>query len=204
MASDQFDNKDNNGKGREITQDRRNVSSNMGKKQEPASLSFDFDNKPFEEPDGLSFVFDNKPPAKEEVPESAPIEAAPAEEPAPAPEPPKKQYGLPADYSRSQQPMPVKAAAPKAKSEFSKKVDSVKTAIKKKIAEQQDARRAAKAAEAERQRLLAREEEVRKAEEARLAAEAAKRAEEERLKAEHQAKLEAAVFAEMEAAKEKR
>ena len=208
MTSDQFDNKDNNGKGREITQDRRNVSSNMGKKQEPASLSFDFDNKPFEEPDGLSFDFENKPPAKEEVPESAPIEAAPAEEavPAeePAPAPPKKQYGLPADYSRSQQPMPVKAAAPKAKSEFSKKVDSVKTLIKKKIAEQQDARRAAKAAEAERQRLLAREEEVRKAEEARLAAEAAKRAEEERLKAEHQAKLEAAVFAEMEAAKAKK
>ena len=55
-----------------------------------------------------------------------------------------------------------------------------------------------------RQRLLAREEEVRKAEEARLAAEAAKRAEEERLKAEHQAKLEAAVFAEMEAAKAKK
>ena len=32
----------------------------MGRKQEPASLSFDFDNKP-EEPDGLRFDFENKP-----------------------------------------------------------------------------------------------------------------------------------------------
>ena len=60
MTPDQFDNNENNGKVREITQDRRNVSSNMGGKQEPASLSFDFDNKP-EEPDGFTFDFENKP-----------------------------------------------------------------------------------------------------------------------------------------------
>ena len=59
MTPDQFDN-NNNGKVREITQDRHNSSANMGRKQEPASLSFDFDNKPVE-PDGLSFTFDNKP-----------------------------------------------------------------------------------------------------------------------------------------------
>ena len=60
MTSDQFDNKENNGKVREITQDRRNASSNLSKKHGPASLSFDFENKP-EEPDGLNFNFENKP-----------------------------------------------------------------------------------------------------------------------------------------------
>ena len=208
MTPDQFDNNNNNDKVREITQDRRNVSSNMGKRQEPASLSFDFDNRP-EETEGLDFNFDNKPQdtvkpvsqVKEEIPEVTPA-AAPPE--TPAPEAPKKQYGLPDDYSRPMVPKPVKAPAPQNKSEFSKKLGSAKIALKKKIAEQQDARRAAKAAEAERQRLLAREAEVRKAEEARLAAEAAKRAEEARLKAEYEAKLEAAVFAEMEAAKNKK
>ena len=79
MTTDQFDNNNNNDKVREVTQDRRNVSSNMGKRQEPASLSFDFDNRPGEA-DGLDFSFDNKPadtvrPVREEVPETAPPEA---------------------------------------------------------------------------------------------------------------------------------
>ena len=212
MTSDQFDNNENNGKVREITQDRRNVSSNMGRKQEPASLSFDFENKP-EEPDGFNFDFENKPvDVPDDIPEESKPEKAPAEklpeavpEKAPAPEKPKKQYGLPEGYSKPAEPKPVKAAAPpQAPSEFSKKLNSAKIAVKKKIAKQQDARRAAKAAEAERQRLLAREAEVRKAEEARLAEEAARRAEEARQKAEYQAKLEAAIFEEMEAAKGKK
>jgi len=219
MTPDQFDNK-NNGKVREITQDRRNTSANMGRKQEPASLSFEFDNKPGE-PEGLSFTFENKPeaPADKKAPDKVPEkndaadkvkEKVPAETPdkvpeaKPAPAAPKKQYGLPADYSRPQEPKPVKAAAQKDQSDFSKKLGSAKTALKKKIAEQQDARRAAKAADAERKRLLAREEEVRKAEEARLAEEARKRAEEARKQAEYQAKLEAAIFAEMEDAKGKK
>ena len=163
MTTDQFDNNNNNDKVREVTQDRRNVSSNMGKRQEPASLSFDFDNRPGEA-DGLDFSFDNKPadtvrPVREEVPETAPPEAPVTE--TPVNEAPKKQYGLPDDYSRQTEPKPVRAAAPKNQSDFSKKLGSAKIALKKKIAEQQDARRAAKAAEAERQRLLAREAEVR-------------------------------------------
>lgn len=208
MTSDQFDNKENNGKVREITQDRRNVSSNMGGKPEPASLSFDFENKP-EEPDGFTFDFENKPDdiPRDSKPEKAPAEKIPEEVPevTPVSEEPKKQYGLPENYSKPAEPKPVKAAAPQqAPSEFSKKLNSARIAVKKKIAEQQDARRAAKAAEAERQRLLEREAEVRKAEEARLAEEAARRAEEARQKAEYQAKLEAAIFEEMEAAKGKK
>ena len=222
MTSDQFDNKNNKGKVREITQDSRNVSANMGRRQGPASLSFDFENKP-EEPDGLSFEFENKPdiPAHKEstaeVPVSEEITEAVTETPdevteeTPVPESPKKQYGLPENYSRSQEPKPVKAAAPQEKSAFSKKLNSAKIALKKKIADQQDGRRAARAAEAERQRQLAREAEIRKAAEARLAEEAARRAEEaariaeeKRKQAEYQEKLEAAIFAEMEAAKEKK
>ena len=202
MTPDQFD-KDNNGKVREITQDCRNNTVTIGRKREPASLSFEFDNKP-EEPEGFTFDFDKKPDAavKSEAPGAVKAELPAAE--TPAAEAPKKQYGLPADYSRSQEAKPVKAAAAQEPSEFSKKLGSAKTALKKKIAEQQDARRAAKAAEAERQRLLAREEEVRKAEEARLAEEAAKRAEEVRKQAEYEAKLEAAIYEEMEAAKGKK
>ena len=45
MTPDQFDNNNNNDKVREITKDRRNASSNMARKPEPASLTFDFDNK---------------------------------------------------------------------------------------------------------------------------------------------------------------
>ena len=202
MTPDQFDNNNNNDKVREITQDRRNASSNMGRKQEPASLSFEFEKKPAE-PEGFTFDFDKKPetPVKPDVPEHVPQtapEAAPAE--TPAPEAGKKQYGLPEDYSKPQTPAPAKVTAKKEPSEFSKKLGSAKTALKKKIAVQQDARRAAKAAEAERQRLLAREEEARKAEAARLAEEAARRAEEAKKQAEYEAKLEAAIIAEMEAA----
>ena len=217
MTPDQFDNNENNGKVREITQDRRNVSSNMGGKQEPASLSFDFDNKP-EEPDGFTFDFENKPgdlpennkpeaAPSDEIPETVPEEKLSEEVVAetPVPEKPEKQYGLPEDYSKPEKPAPVKPAAPQqAPSEFSKKLNSAKIAVKKKIAEQQDARRASKAAAAERQRQLAREAEIRKAAEARLAEEAARRAEEARLQAEYQAKLEAAIFEEMEAAKGKK
>ena len=95
MSQDQFDKKNNDGKGREITQDRRNASANMGKRQEPASLSFDFDRKPAE-PDGLSFDFDRRPDAAaDKVSKEAPAAKAPA------PETPKKQYGLPDDYSRT-------------------------------------------------------------------------------------------------------
>ncbi len=213
MTPDQFDNKENNGKVREITQDSRNTLAYTGKGQGTASLSFDFEKKP-EEPDGLTFDFENKPdiPEPEEIKASVPEEpaavveepAAVTEEPAAA-EPPKKAYGLPAGYSKPMEQKPVKAApSQKSQSEFSKKVNSAKIALKKKIAAQQDARRAAKAAEAERQRLLAREAEVRKAEEARLAAEAAKRAEEARQQAEYEAKLEAAIFEEMEKAKGKK
>ena len=214
MTPDQFDNNNNNGKVRAITQDSRNASVNKGKRQGSASLYFDFDNKP-EEPDGLDFNFDNKPsaPVQEKTAETEPPEAslaetsvpeAPAAE-TPAPAAPKKQYGLPDDYSKPMELKPApKAAAVQNQSEISKKIGSAKIALKKKIAAQQDARRAAKAAEAERQRLLAREAEVRKAEEARLAAEAAKRADEARQKAEYEAKLEAAIFAEMEAAKNKK
>ena len=216
MTTDQFDN-NNNDKVREITQDSRNASANMGRRQGPASLSFDFDNMP-DDTEGLSFDFDNKPddPAQETAPQTSPEEpVAPEttepEMPAdaePAPEEPKKEYGLPEDYSRTRDMDPVKANPQKAalqnQSEFSKKLESAKTALKKKIAQQQDARRAAKAAEAERQRLLAREEEIRKAEEARIAEEVARRAEEARKKAEYEAKLEAAIVAEMEAAKGKK
>ncbi len=230
MTTDQFDN-NNNGNVREITQDRRNASANMGKKQGPASLSFEFDRKP-EEPDGFTFDFENKPgdpapeKAPEPVPDKKPVKEAPDQDPSvketPAQEAPKKQYGLPEDYSRPMTPKPVKAAAPKSQSAVSKKLGSAKTALKKKIAAQQDARRASKAAAAERQRQLAREEEIRKAEaakqeeirkaeEARLAEESAKkaeeaarRAEEARQKAEYEAKLEAAIFEEMEAAKGKK
>ncbi|MBQ6440210.1 MAG: transglycosylase domain-containing protein [Mogibacterium sp.] len=211
MTSDQFDNNNNNDKVREITQDRRNASANMGRRQEPASLSFEFDNKPGE-PDGLSFDFENKPaePAPDKAPESAPaapVTETPAAE-APAAEEPKKEYGLPENYSLTGDVKPVKASPQKTssqgQSEFSKKIVSARIALKKKIAAQQDARRASKAAEAERQRMLAREEEIRKAEEARKAEEVAKRAEEAKQKAEYEAKLEAAIFAEMEAAKNKK
>ena len=216
MTTDQFDNSNNNGTIREVTQDRLNASSNMGRKQSPASLSFEFENKP-DTDEGLNFEFDNKPSASAETPpaetpaEETPSAEAPAEEtPAadkPAPEEPKKQYGLPADYSAgSVKPADKEAqkAAAKTQSELSKKFGSARTAVKKKIAQQQDARRAAKAAEAERQRLLAREAEIRKAEEAKKAEEAAKRAEEAKRKAEYEAKLEAAIFAEMEGAKGKK
>lgn len=206
MTPDQFDNKENNGKVREITQDSRNTLAYTGSLQVPASLSFDFEKKP-EEPDGLTFNFENKPDVPEAEPEGAPVtEEVPAavpEEPV-APAPTDKHYGLPADYSKPMEQKPVKAAAPKNQSDFSKKLGAAKIAVKKKIAAQQDARRAAKAAEAERQRLLAREAEVRKAEEERLAEEAAKRAEEARKKAEYEAKLEAAIFEEMEKAKGKK
>ncbi len=229
MTPDQFDNNTNDNI-REVTQDRRNVSANNGKKQGPASLSFDFERK-MEEPEGLDFDFENKPAVPEhneaagDIPDEAPAETpaeVPSETAAAEPEPPKKQYGLPEDYSRPKETKPVQPAAPKEPSELSKKLISAKTALKKKIAEQQDARRAAKAAEAERQRILAREAEarkaeearqaeIRKAEEARQAEEAARRAEEaERLaeearkKAEYEEKLEAAIAAEMEAAKGKK
>ena len=208
MTSDQFDNKEYNGKVREITQDRRNASSNLSKKHGPASLSFDFENKP-EEPDGLNFNFENKPDDTLKGIKSVKAPAEKLQESVTkgtfAPEKPKKQYGLPDDYSKPAEPKPVKPAAPQqAQSEFSNKFGAARIAVKKKIAEQQDARRAAKAAEAERQRLLAREAEVRKAEEAKLAEEAARRAEEARQQAEYQAKLEAAIFEEMEAAKGKK
>ena len=226
MTTDQFDNNNDNRNVREITQDSRNASANMGLKQEPASLSFDFDKKP-EEPDGLTFDFDNKPgdQAHSDITDAVPAadvtqdtssETEKAQdlvpEQPPAPEIPEKQYGLPEDYGKPKyDPVPVKAAAPQGQSEISKKLGSARTALKKKIARQQDARRAAKAAEAERQRMLAREEEVRKAEEARLAAEAARlaeeaarRAEEAKKRAEYEAKLEAAIIAEMEAAKGKK
>ena len=197
MTSDQFDNK-NKENIREVTHDLRNTYADLGKTQGgPASLRFDFDNKP-DEVDGFDFDFDNKPDDPE-VKEAEEVKA-----PVPEPEAPKKQYGLPADYSRTKELKPVKTPAPQSQSDFSKKLNSAKTAIKKKIAQQQDARRAAKAAEAERQRMLAREEEIRKAEEARLAEEAARIAEEAKRKAEYEAKLEAAVIAEMEAAKGKK
>ena len=97
--------------------------------------------------------------------------AEPVVEEVPAEEAPKKQYGLPEDYSRQSAPAPAKEAKAavhrQEQSEFSKKLGHAKLVLKKKIAEQQDARRAAKAAEAERQRILAREEEARKAERAR-------------------------------------
>ena len=226
MTADQFDNNNNNGKVREVTQDSRNTSSNMGRKQSPASLSFEFENVP-DADEGLSFEFDKKPsgPVQPEPAETVPAEISDGEIPAaeagvvyaaegPAPEEPKKQYGLPENYSTASS-VPVtteaKNAAVKSQSEFSKKLGSARTAVKKKIAQQQDARRAAKAAEAERQRLLAREAEIRKAEEAkkaeeaaRIAEEAERRAEEARQKAEYEAKLEAAIFAEMEAAKGKK
>ena len=105
--------------------------------------------------------------------------------------PAKKSYGLPADYSNSQYMDPVKSGTAKTvknSSDLSKKLITARTAMKKKIANMQESRRAAKAAEAERQRILAREAEARKAEAARRAEEAAK-------KAEHDAKLEAAVVA---------
>ena len=222
MTPDQSDNNKSKDKVREITQDSHNVSANMGRKQTEASLSFDFDNIP-DVSDGLNFDFDNKPdePVQDMAPEAVPAEEPSSEAPdaeppvteAPAPEEavpeePKKEYGLPADYSRTREMKPAKAeeqkAAAQAPSEFSRKLESAKTALKKKIAQQQDARRAARAAEAERQRLLAREEEIRKAEAARIAEEAAKRAEEARQKAEYEAKLEAAIVAEMEAAKGKK
>ena len=223
MTTDQFDNNNNNGKVREVTQDSRNASSNMGRKQSPASLLFEFENVP-DADEGLSFEFDKKPSepvqpeSAETVPEEIPAGENPAEEvPAAegtAPEEPKKQYGLPEDYSvATSGPVNVEAqkTAVKSQSEFSKKLGSARTAVKKKIAQQQDARRAAKAAEAERQRLLAREAEIRKAEEAekaeeaaRIAEEAARRAEEAKQKAEYETKLEAAIFAEMEAAKGKK
>ena len=226
MSEDKFDN-NNNDNIREITKDSRNASANMGRRQQPANLSFEFDNKP-DEP-GLSFDFDNKPadPAKtttlksaepepartiavdavaEKITEPAP-ETEPAHETEPAPAEPVKHYGLPVGYSNSQYMDPVidsKRTPAKEASEFSKKLVSVRTAMKKKAANMQEARRAAKAAEAERQRLLAREEEVRKAEAARIAAEAAKRAEEAAKKAEHDAKLEAAVTAKMAEAANKK
>ena len=215
MTTDQFDNNNHNDKVREVTQDRRNASSNMGRRQTPASLSFDFDNMP-DDTEGLSFDFEHRPenPVTERVPEEPPAETAAPEAPEPelpaaeepAPEVPKKEYGLPENYSRAGEPVKAKEqkAAVQAQSEFSKKFESAKTALKKKIAQQQDARRAAKAAEAERQRLLARDEEIRKAEAARIAEEAARRAEEARQKAEYEAKLEAAIVAEMEAAKGKK
>ena len=220
MSEDKFDN-NNNDNIRQITKDSRNTSANMGRRQQPASLSFDFDNRP-EEP-GLSFDFDNKPadpaknttvaPVEKETPKTMAVDAvseeitksAPEAEPAPAE--PVKHYGLPADYSNSQYMDPVRVSnktVAKKPSGFSKKLVSARTAMKKKAANMQEARRAARAAEAERQRLLAREEEARKAEAARIAAEAAKRAEEAAKKAEHDAKLEAAVTAKMaEAAKKK-
>ena len=102
MTSDQFDNKENNGKVREITQDRRNDSSKTGRKQEPASLSFNFENRP-EEPDGLDFDFENKP---DDTQKSIKPVKAPAEKVQEsvskgtlAPEKSKKQYGLPENYS---------------------------------------------------------------------------------------------------------
>ena len=222
MTTDQFDNK-NKDKVREVTQDRLNASANMGRKQNQASLSFEFENVP-DADEGLTFKFDNKPsePAKTETvntaPAENPVEDTPAKEPEAADESAhkeqKKQYGLPEDYSiGSARPVntEVQKTTAKTQSEFSKKLGSAKTAVKKKIAQQQDARRASKAAEAERQRLLAREEEIRKAEEAkkaeeaaRIAEEAARRAEEAKQKAEYEAKLEAAIFAEMEAAKGKK
>ena len=97
MTTDQFDN-NNNGKVREITQDRRNASSNMGRKQESASLYFDFDSKRAE-PDGLDFNFENKPDAPiqekaaEAVPPETPVNETPVSEDIteiPAPETHKK------------------------------------------------------------------------------------------------------------------
>ena len=72
MTPDQFDNNNNKDKVREITQDSHNVSTNMGRKQTEASLSFDFDNIPGVD-DGLTFDFDNKPdePVQDKVPEEA-------------------------------------------------------------------------------------------------------------------------------------
>ena len=88
----------------------------------------------------------------------------------------------------------TKPAAAKEQSEFSKKAGLAMTAVKKKMAEMEEKRRAAKAAEAERARLLARQQEAMKAEAERLAEEAAR-------KAEYDAKLEEAVNAELAAAK---
>lgn len=225
MSTDKFDN--NNDNIRQITKDSRNASANKGKRKDPASLSFEFENRPeepglsfdFENKPADPVKKDPVKPAKKkpEKPAEKPAEPVKAADPEPEVKPaektvvtdavsepeaaPKveKHYGLPADYSKSLEPAntEVKAKPEKTQSDFSKKLVAAKTAMKKKVANIQESRRAAQAAEAERKRILAREEEARKAEAARRAEEAAK-------KAEHDAKLEAAVVAQMEAASGKK
>ena len=187
------DNKDLNGnkKVREVTQDSRNASANMGRRQGPASLSFDFDNKPGAEP------------AAPEAPKATSADAAKAKAPAKAAAPkapeadaPKKQYGLPAGYKEELLGDPAKdkpdaagGSSNDVMSDFSESFNAMKAKVKKKMAERQEANRIRRAEEAEKRRQLARE------------AAAIKAAREE--EAAKQAKLDAAVQAEMDAASAK-
>ena len=166
MAKDKSNNKNNKDQNkelstetREIRQDSRNISANMGRRQGPATLSFDFENKPGSE----------KPekPAAEPVTEKA---AEPAATSGPdgrrtiikddaneSFEKTKTQYGLPADYRDELYDELNSLAASEApapqKSDFSKNLDAFKSKVKKKIAEKQEAAKLAKAAAEEKKRL---------------------------------------------------
>ncbi|MBQ9272237.1 MAG: transglycosylase domain-containing protein [Mogibacterium sp.] len=204
MAKDKSNNKNNKDQNkelstetREIRQDSRNISANMGRRQGPATLSFDFENKPGSE----------KPekPAAEPVTEKA---AEPAATSGPdgrrtiikddaneSFEKTKTQYGLPADYRDELYDELNSLAASEApapqKSDFSKNFDAFKSKVKKKIAEKQEEAKLARAAAEEKKR----QEELEKA--AVAAALEEKKAQEE-----YEAQLEEAIKAEKKAQRE--
>ncbi len=216
-----------------MTQDARNVSANMPRRHEDASLSFDFENKPGQKPkaDSAPAPGSAKPnapastpaksPAATPAPAKAPMpaqtsasapaasqepasepESKPASEPAKAqdqtPAAPKKQYGLPENYS-------VQTAKTNDLREPVKNADASGSLMKQKLS---DGLAAAKKARTERRKQKAREAAIARAAREQAEEEAARRrAEAERLaaeaaaKAEYQAALDEAVEAEI--AKEK-
>ena len=180
LANDDFEKKDLNNKTRQVTQDARNVSANMGRRQGPASLSFDFENKPgapekkhevrkdaaAKAPDakkGTPEVHKDAPKIHKEAPKVYKEVPRDTLEPRPKAAPKEeKQYGLPKDYRLTSKTPVVK---PEEKPEtpddspmaqvsafMAAKMDSAKKFAQKKMAERQEAARIAREAAAERRR----------------------------------------------------
>lgn len=141
----------------------------MGRRQEQASLSFDFEKKPESEtpaprPQQDEHDVHEEAAASKEMHPKVYKEAPPVHKEEPKPE---KQYGLPEDYLLTSKTPAVngetKAAAAehsamdKINAFISEKADSAKKAFKKKLAQKQEETRTARAAAAERKRQQARE-----------------------------------------------
>ena len=151
MATDNFNNNNDN-KERRVMQDSRNASANMGRRPEPASLDFSFDNKP------------GAGKKAEEQRRTVHREVKPAQPEAKADLPKEeKHYGLPEDYRLTSEVPAVKPEEPETdamaqiNAAISAKMSSAGKFIKKKYAEGKEAARNARAAAAEKKAQMEKE-----------------------------------------------